>query len=332
MPIFPGVISGSGRIPISASLSSSGTVTINVSTFDNLSITVSATGGTGIYTYTLHNAPSGFVVGDPGGYGYIAIYGHTRTAGTYSNVYVTVTDSRGKSANTNAITLQINNITYTANTIIAGAGGGGGANVNAAGGGAGGFLAQSRSVTTNTTYSFSVGAGGAAGSNGGTTTWNVSAVATGGLAGGTTGGTGGSTGTPSSVSATIPHTGGSGSTTTAGGGGGGYSSNGGNASANTGGNGGSGTSSNYAGPITYYCYGGNGVGNTYNGNNGDPATSANTPGCGGNAKSAGTNGQIVISIPSYIGGYTYTGTAPLVTTNGSYTVFLWDSGSGTITF
>lgn len=194
-------------------------------------------------------------------------------------------------------------LAYDLDYLIVG-GGGGGASQHAAGGGGGGFrTATAFTVTSGTSYSITVGAGGAAGTEFGTTgsgtdglsgsnssIGSISAVGGGGgggftgsayssspngKSGGSGGGGGSDTGTGGSGTSGQGNAGGNGANHGSGGGGGGGGGAGAvganaNTSASTAGNGGAGLQSNIDG--NNYYYSGGGGGGAYN---------ANTAGNGG---------------------------------------------------
>jgi hypothetical protein len=315
-----GVISSSVH-PMKASLSVTGTVSVDVATTNNVSIPVTVTGGSGGYTYSLRGAPSGFSMSGN------TIVGNTRVAGTYSGIHVTVRDINGNTTDTNSITLIVNNITYSVSALFAGGGGGSGPGTYMCGGGAGGYKTTTLSITTNSTYSFTVGNGGSAGGGAGTNTvWQNTTEAE-GAAGVLSGNDGPNSAAPTS------HIGGSGSPGLAGGGGGGAGGNGTNAygigpnfTGWIGGNGGAGRTNSITGSTVYYCYGGSGHGNAGDGDNGAPTDG---PGCGGFYGGAGVDGCVILSIPNYIGGYTiHSGLAPTHTyTVGSNKVYVWSSNT-----
>jgi len=251
-------------------------------------------------------------------------------------------------------------ILYTASYLIVAGGGGAGHNVSG-GGGAGGLLTGSVSLSTGTTYTATVGAGGngatsgsAQGSQGQTSSFaGVSTVGGGGGGGGdgaggnggSGGGSGGATGTSglggsgTSGQGNNGGRGASGAGSYPAGGGGGSSAVGGspaNSSAN-GGNGGAGTASSITGSSVTYAGGGGGsriggtagTGGAGGGGNGansgaGSAATANTGGGGGGgaASSSGGNGGSGVVIIS-VPTANYSGT-----TTGSPTVTT--SGSNTI--
>ncbi len=196
--------------------------------------------------------------------------------------------------------------------IVAGGAGGGGKNVGG-GGGAGGFLySTSQFVTPNSTYTITVGAGGAgvntaitggAGNNSlisgvataigggggghgvppdnGGAALSGSAGGSGGGGGGVDSGTGGSGGAGTSGQG---NTGGAGNTTAVGGGGGGAGGVGVQGSAGNGGAGGTGTANSISGTSITYAGGGSAGGNT--GSNVNPAGGGGRGGFGNPASQA----------------------------------------------
>jgi hypothetical protein len=195
----------------------------------------------------------------------------------------------------------------------AGGGGGGGAiymTTQGGGGGAGGLLTASAvSVSPGTSYTITVGAGGAGGVANGVGTagtnsgFGLIATAIGGGGGGsysnggpTAGGSGGggSTGTVAAGAAGTAGQGFAGGTATAyasnsaasGGGGGGSASVGANGSGGTGGAGGSGTTSTISGSSAVYAGGGGGGGHSFGG------TTTGGGGAGGGFNSNGTGGTV----------------------------------------
>ena len=245
---------------------------------------------------------------------------------------------------------------YLVNYLIV-AGGGSGGKYYGGGGGAGGLLNASTSLSSGTSYTITVGAGGASvtvsgnGLIGNNSSINTVATALGGGFGAgsaslTNGGNGGSGG-----GGTSGGNGGSGTSgqgfaggvsSTAGGGGGGASAVGGTSTGSTiGGNGGNGFSSSISGSAITYAGGGGGSGTTTGGTggtggggagsnnataNGISAT-ANTGGGGGGASGdgiSGTGGSGIVII-SYLGAQR--GTGGTVTSSGGYTIHTFTSSS-----
>lgn len=187
-----------------------------------------------------------------------------------------------------------------------GAGGGGSSctsNNRQGGGGGGGAYASSQiSVTPGTTYNISVGAGGAANSNGGNSTFNgLSVVAAGGSGGTSNSSTAGLGGTVANSTGTVMFAGGNGANGNAspysGGGGGvaGSSGSGGNASGATGG----------TGTPTIVSPGGNGGAGVTVQNNGNPGINYGGGGSGAirtsNSKvgGVGAGGYVSITVVSW---------------------------------
>ena len=211
---------------------------------------------------------------------------------------------------------------YSASYLIIAGGGGGGntagtpsADNAGGGGGAGGLLTGTTTLTTNTTYSFVVGAGGAgstgtaSGNGTNSTGFSLSAIGGGGggtystLAGSNGGSGGGAPGSPLGSPPTYGNgtagqgnRGGSGGNTSgvgnAGGGGGGAGAVGGNGATNTAGAGGVGTASSITGSSI-----------TYAGGGGGGAYTGGTGGAGG----AGGGGNGAISGGTTTSGTTNTG-------------------------
>jgi hypothetical protein len=183
------------------------------------------------------------------------------------------------------------------NYLVVAAGGGGG-NLAGGGGGAGGYRASTLSVTSGTTYTVTIGAGGASATQGGSSVFS-SITSTGGGAGGLydggTGGTGGSGGGGAGTSGTTGSSAGGaatsgqgsaggGATTTGGGGGGGGGAggSGSNTGNGDGANAGNGSSSS---SITGSTYAGGGGG----GNRAFDAGTGGSGGTGGGGGGGGTN-------------------------------------------
>ena len=241
---------------------------------------------------------------------------------------------------------------YVEYLVVAGGGGGGGGsgNVIGGGGGAGGLLQGLLPITLSTSYSVTIGNGGAGNTTAGTSGQNSvfgSVTAIGGGGGGyynvvgISGGSGGGGGQPASSSLSggnglsgQGNTGGS--STQAGAGGGGAGTVGLNSSTSgTGGNGGAGIASSINGTVTTYAGGGGGGGNTAvgsggvggggaGGNNANGTVgTANTGGGGGGSFNAtggtGGSGIAIISYPDTYNAPTAFGGAnsPTASTSGS---------------
>jgi len=228
---------------------------------------------------------------------------------------------------------------YTAQILVVGGGGAGYAGTGGGGGGGGGIATSSDTIATSYAMPYSVGSGGTAGppaQSGGTsqiTVYDVAytstkqIIANGGLAGTST--TGGANGAPQSFS---------GGATLGGGGG-------------AGGAGGAGRTNSFGGIAgAGYTWpqtppgGANGYGvaaGGYGNFSSTHGTAYTFPtgvtnsgyGKGGISASSGTAGSagvIIIKIPSYVGTYTYTGTAPTYTNTSGVSVWIL-TGSGTLT-
>tara|TARA_B100000686_G_scaffold326836_1_gene385095 strand:+ start:160 stop:1698 length:1539 start_codon:yes stop_codon:yes gene_type:complete len=204
--------------------------------------------------------------------------------------------------------------------IVAGGGGGG----SYGGGGAGGFRTKASQAVTAQTYTVTVGAGGAAGPNSGTsrfgldgddsTVFGVTSTGGGGGGGnsytspdnsgrdGGSGGGGGSdnasvqvggSGNTPSTSPSQGNNGGAGATghpEYSGGGGGGAGGNGSASSGATGGNGGAGAQNNYkTGSNQFYAGGGGGAGYFYNGTAATGGTGGSSIGGNGNGRDNGSS-------------------------------------------
>ena len=247
---------------------------------------------------------------------------------------------------------------YIASYLII-AGGAGGGTARGGGGGAGGVLAGTSLLTPNTVYSVTVGAGGAANTNG----VNSSALGLTAIGGGTGGGESpyapslnGSSGASGGGGAADTGTGGAGTlgqgfaggSASIGlpnylaGGGGGASAVGANATSSNGGNGGAGVASSITGTSVTYAGGGGGSGNsgtpgsggtggggagtvTAGATGGAGTVSTGSGGGGGSGTAtrgtggAGGSGVVIISVPTV----NYTGIitgSPTVTTSGLNTI------------
>lgn len=253
--------------------------------------------------------------------------------------------------------------------VVAGGGGGGTAQTGVnlgAGGGAGGFLTGTTNLFLGTKYTITVGAGGAASTQGSASSIGALVSTVGGGYGGNnvniTGGNGGSGGGTSGGSSSAGGSGtsgqgnnggaGSAASNYGGGGGGGASAVGGNGSGTNGGNGGAGTASSITGSsVTYAGGGGGGIfsistagtggagggGNGANNGGAGSAGTVNTGGGGGGSSQLGTtvaggaggSGIVVLSIPTANYSGTYTG-SPTITTSGSNTILKF-TASGSYT-
>jgi len=258
---------------------------------------------------------------------------------------------------------------YTVSYLSVSGGGGGGTaqtGVNiGGGGGAGGYLSGTTSLVFGTTYTVTVGAGGAASTQGGTSSIGSLVSSTGGGYGGNnvngnggnggSGGGGGSGNSGGSGTSGQGNNGGQGDTTATsfgGGGGGGASAVGANASSTSGGNGGAGSASSITGSSVTRAGGGGGAtfstftagtggagggGNGANNGGAGSAGTANTGGGGGGSSQLGTtvaggaggSGVVILSVPTTNYSGTTTG-SPTVTTSGSNTIMQFNS-SGSYT-
>ena len=241
-------------------------------------------------------------------------------------------------------------------------GGGGGGRGTGGGGGAGGFVTGS-GIIGKTTYTVTVGAGGAGSTNGGEVGRNGTASsfirsANGGGGGGSDTACGGQNGGSGGGNGNGQRSGGAGisgegnnagtsTTSTGNAGGGGAGGTGGNGSAGAGGNGGAASTNNYTGSSISYSGGGGGSGSTTGG-------TAGTNGGNGGANAAGSNatanrggggggsytfdnggnggsGRVVIRwLTANATGLSISTTgSPTTGTDGSYTWYAWDS-TGTL--
>ena len=263
----------------------------------------------------------------------------------------------GYSNNTWVRFLVVNEGAYTINYVSVGGGGGaldiGSSGFWNSGGGGGGKMVSSTTpaIPGTTVLTITVGAGGAAGTQGGSSTINGVVDAIGGFANPQPGGnnpTGGTSGNGYSGGAGANGDGGSGQ---AGGGGGGAGDVGGNGSQPTegywtGGNGGggletliTGTSQVLAGGGGGGAYalggtgangGGNGSGGTYGGGtNGSVNTGGGAGGVYSNGGHAGGSGVVFLSMPTLNYTGVFTG-SPTVLTSGSNTILKF-TGSGSYT-
>jgi hypothetical protein len=247
------------------------------------------------------------------------------------------------------------------------AGGGAGGGYNGGGGGAGGYITGTATLTSGTTYSFTIGAGGAGtssdavGGSGGNTT-GLSLTATGGGGGGyrgtnkngASGGSGGGgcfqSGTGGSGTSGQGNAGASNNGANGAGSGGGGASAAGVQNTSNGGAGGAGTASSITGSSVTRGGGGGGgsdssaagAGGAGGGGAGSFTASAGTAGTantggggggGGNpsgyAGGNGGSGVVILSVPTVSYSGTTTG-SPTVTTSGSNTILTFNaSGSYT---
>ena len=247
---------------------------------------------------------------------------------------------------------------YSADYLIVAGGAGGGTTVNAGGGGAGGMRTGSATITSGTTYSFVVGAGGSVAGNGSNSSAFGITSNGGGRGGnaisgnGTSGGSGGGGAYSAGVGGGTAGQGsnggnGNGSPSFSGGGGGGAGAVGGSTNAGGGGFGGDGLTSSITGTSTYYAGGGAGGNNISpavgglggGGGSGNYAGQPNTGGGGGGqsntnagaggSAAAGGSGVVIISVATANYSGTFTG-SPTVTTSGSNTILKF-TASGSYT-
>jgi hypothetical protein len=288
--------------------------------------------------------------------GYFALPSGTtaQRPGSPANGYIRYNSTTGFNEIYQSGTWNSFKFTYTVGYLVVAGGGGGGNSGNSGGGGAGGVLASNANLQVGTTYTITVGAGGAVNAAGGSSSLGVIATANGGGFGGAgnaaggSGGSGGGGGITSALQSGGAGTSGQGfaggaSTAPYGGGGGGGAGAVGNNGTSNGGNGGAGFASSITGTSTYYGGGGGGgsnatqgLGGLGGGGNGGPGTSTaggtNTGGGGGGFGNttvgrAGGSGVVILQILTS----DYTGVttgSPTVTTSGSYTILKYTaSGS-----
>jgi len=314
--------------------------------------------------------------GDPRGGANAQISGGTATTGiTFGTAPATVVTyyppettnlSAVWGAPTVASTVANSTPGYLSTYLIVAGGGGGGTNYGGGGGG-GGVLTGTISIVTGTTYSVTVGTGGAAGAAGANSVLATLTAVGGGYGGASTsvggaGGSGGGAGNGSVVTGGAPvfgqgyaggNSGVSGTITT--GGGGGASATGGDGAALQSGAGGNGVSSSITGAAATYGGGGGGGGASSNGVSGGAGGDANSHGGagaslngtagtaggdgfgyggGGGAGASGVggkggNGVVILSVPtaSYAGNANVSGTYTY-STSGANTIIKWTAGSG----
>jgi hypothetical protein len=265
----------------------------------------------------------------------------------------------GTTATSNSTGVVVGVYTATYLIIAGGASGGSGpgGSSGGGGGGAGGLLANSTSVVPGTTYTITVGAGGAgtttaprdgfAGSN--TTAFSLTDSG-GGPRGGTgvgqTGGSGGGGASYAGNNAGGAGTAGQGFDGATAPGGGSFLSGGGGGAgqAGQGGNGGNGAVSTITGSSVTYAGGGGGAaypsgggtGGSGGGGNGGAGAATAFTGSGGGGQSngggsgSGASGIVIISVPTDKWSNTYSGANVIVTTSGSNTIAKF-SASGSYT-
>ena len=230
--------------------------------------------------------------------------------------------------------------------------GGGGGSGNT-GGGAGGVFVGSTPVPTGSSITVTVGAGGAAGSNGDASVFGQISVIGGGYGAGNSGqpaGSGASGGggfnnnRPGQGTTNLGFMGGLSLNTTGGGAGGGAGNlgQGGDSNGNVGGYGGPGVGTYIGGALATYGGGGSGAGSTTNGKggvggggDGDVNGAANTGGGAGayvTSGHSGGSGVVVVSYPDVYAAATSTTGSPTVTTSGSGSVSFNGAGTQSINY
>ena len=235
--------------------------------------------------------------------------------------------------------------------VVAGGGGGG---TSGGGGGAGGFVTGTFTpVVTGTTYTVTVGAGGAALGDGNVSVFGSISPAVGGgggassatlngRSGGSGGGGAGSGGTGAAGTFGQGNSGGAGGSSRGGGGGGAGAVGG--SGVTVAGAGGAGLSSSISGSSVFYAGGGGGRGNPAGaggtgggggGSYGGTATAgtANRGGGGGGgyAGGAGGSGVVIVRYPDALANAASTTGSPTLTTTGGYKIYTFNA-SGTITW
>ena len=294
------------------------------------------------------HASGGTYSGGSGGSGVVII---SYTSATPKFVGGTLTTSGGNQIHTFTSSGTLSPLTPVTASYLVVAGGGGGGNAdpnsNGGGGGAGGLLTSSTTIYSGATYVVTVGAGGAAVTNGSNSslagTGITTLTSTGGGAGGTLGGAGASGGSGGGAGGNAAGSQ-SGGTGTVGqgnnggacvnaysGGGGGGAGAAGSASNVSSGAGGAGTASSITGTSVTYAGGGGsnaGVGGSGGGGaGGGPATSGTTNlgGGGGGRNGTGTaaSGGSGVVIISYAGSQVFNG--GLVTSSGGNTIHTFNA-------
>jgi len=235
--------------------------------------------------------------------------------------------------------------------VVAGGGGGGGS--SGGGGGAGGFLTGTFTpVVTGTTYTVTVGAGGASTVNGnnsvfaGVTSFGggggATSVTQNGRSGGSGGGGAGTGGTGGAGTLGQGNSGGGGGTDRGGGGGGAGAVGG--SGVSVAGGGGAGLSSSISGSSVFYAGGGGGRGNpagaggtggggggSYSGTGTAGTANSGGGGGGGSTGGAGGSGVVIIRYPDALANASSTTGSPTLTTTGGYKIYTFNA-SGTITW
>lgn len=305
-----GAVSMDPGVPISATAGTTTTVTVITGTALSFSVFASVTGGNStsyVYAISSGTLPAGLTLNTAAG----VVSGTATTVQSASNVTFTVSDAFGQTATTTStVNFTVLSSTYTINYLVVAGGGGspaaGPTQTGTGGGGAGGVLAYNAPLVVGTTYTITIGSGGAAGgfvpgipaSSGGNSSITGGTlpgiVAIGGGSGqGSPGGSGGgnsgggaigsATGYPSPAPLFYTPTGAQGYPGTIGGAptpAGYITGGGGGGAGGTDGSGGVG----YTWPYTATAYAGGGGGGAIIGNNGGPAG-------GGNGATQGTNGS-----------------------------------------
>ena len=281
---------------------------------------------------------------------------NTSVAGVYQIVYAVV-DSGSAPAARVIRTIIVHSTTgpsLSVKALVVGGGGGGGVSYGG-GGGAGGYQYDASHTITTGSYSITVGAGGAAQSNGGNSSFDTITATGGGKGGdivqnGSNGGSGGGGGLVANGGTGSQGNNGGNGGNNGGGGGGGANAAGTTSTGSNGGNGGNGTANSITGTSVTYAGGGGGGAHSSSGNGGSAGSgggglgggsnhsatngTANTGGGGGGGSNmsadvgAGGSGVVIISyVTSNFSAYTVSGGT--VTTNGSNTVRTFTS-SGTL--
>jgi hypothetical protein len=267
------------------------------------------------------------------------------TAYTFYAVALNGTLISAHSANSSSVTPNTSPSTYTAQILVVGGGGAGYVGTSGGGGGGGGIATKSATLSTGVALSYSVGYGGVAGPPaiaGGTSQITIdpasstTVTAYGGSVG--TSSQGGANGSPQSFAGGATYGGGGGA------GGAGYAGTSiidlHNQLKIYGGDAGNGYvwPQTPPGGVNGYGVAAGGRGGGFSGSGADysfpSGVTSNTYGKGGISASSGTAGNagvIIIKIPSYVGTYSYTGTAPTYTNSGGISVWILTGSSGTLT-
>ena len=262
------------------------------------------------------------------------------TSGTAYTFYAVALNGTLASAHSNtsaSVTPNTLPSSYTAQILVVGGGGAGYTGTSGGGGGGGGIATASTTLSTGVALSYSVGSGGTAGppaTAGGNSqiiidpASSTTVTAYGGSAG--TSSAGGANGVPQSFAGGA----------TLGGGGGAGGVGGAGKSGSIGGNAGAGYvwPQTPPGGVNGYGVAAGGYGD-YAGNHGTAysfttGVTSSTYGKGGISASSGTAGNagvIIIKIPSYVGTYSYTGTAPTYTNTGGVSVWILTGSTGSLT-